>query len=96
MNIFRFFSALLLITVSATAHAAPYQLGYCNVSMAATGPNNECVPVRGKQASGVAPGTSHQDCTTAKNNARTNLLSGIPAACGAYIQCGAPCTTIQK
>lgn len=96
MNSFRFISALLLITISATAYAAPYQLGYCNVSMAATGPGNVCVPVRGKQASGIYPGTSHDACTAAKANARTNLLTGIPAACGAFILCGAPCTTIQK
>ena len=96
MNISRFFFAFLLTTLSATAYAAPYQLGYCNVTQDATGPNNQCIPVRGKQASGVFPGTSHDACTAAKANARTNLLTGIPASCGAYIQCGAPCTTIQK
>lgn len=85
-----------LLAASSLSYAAPYQLGYCSVSQDATGPGNECVPVRGKGASGVAPGTSHDDCTAAKRNARQNLLSGIPASCGAYIQCGNPCTTIQK
>lgn len=96
MNTFRYLLALFLIGLSASALAAPYQLGACSVSMAATGPNNVCVPFRGKTATGVAPGTQHNDCTLAKANARTNLLTGVPAACGAFIQCNDPCRTIQK
>ncbi len=89
--------ALSLISMSATASlSAPYQLGSCNVTQVATGPNNVCVPVRGKTATGVAPGTSHDACTIAKQNATANLLTGIPAVCGAYITCGAPCQTIKK
>ncbi len=89
--------ALLLISISATASlSAPYQLGSCSVTQDATGANNVCVPYRGKTATGVAPGTSHQACTAAKQNARANLLAGILPACGAYINCGAPCQTIQK
>ncbi len=88
---------LLLISISATASlSADYQLGSCNVAYDATGANNLCVPVRGKTANGVAPGNTHQACTVAKQNARANLLTGIPAVCGAYINCGAPCQTIQK
>ena len=85
-----------LLAASSLSYAAPYQLGYCSVSQNATGPGNVCVAERGKQASGIAPDTSHNDCTVAKSNARQNLLSGIPASCGAYIQCDNPCTTIQK
>jgi hypothetical protein len=70
-----------------------YSLGYCSVALNAPAP---CVEVRGKQASGVAPGCEHDNCTTAKQNARANLLTGIPAACGAYIQCNDPCRCIQK
>lgn len=89
--------ALSLISISATeALSADYQLGYCNVRYDATGQNNVCVPYRGKTASGVAPGNTHQACTVAKQNATANLLTGIPAACGNYINCGAPCQTIQK
>ncbi len=93
-----FFGITLLVGYAAigSAYAAPYQLGYCSVAMDATGPGNVCVDVRGKRASGVYPGTQHQDCTNAKANARANLLTGIPAACGAYIGCGPPCRTIQK
>lgn len=70
-----------------------YSLGSCSVRMNAPAP---CVDVRGKTATGVAPGCSHDNCTTAKANARANLLTGIPNACGAYIDCGAPCRCIQK
>ena len=70
-----------------------YKLGYCHVGLAAPAP---CVPYRGKKASGVALGTSHQSCTNAKVVARNNLLQGIPPACGAYIDCGPPCKTIRK
>jgi hypothetical protein len=72
---------------------ADYSLGYCRVALNAPAP---CVAYRGKQASGVAPGCQHDNCTTAKSNARANLLTGIPAACGAYIQCNDPCRCIQK
>jgi hypothetical protein len=72
---------------------ADYALGYCKVALNAPAP---CVAYRGKQASGVAPGCRHDDCTAAKANARANLLTGIPAACGAYIQCNDPCQCIQK
>jgi len=44
----------------------------------------------------VAGHTVHEACTAAKQNARTNLLMGIPAACGANIGCNDPCRTIQK
>lgn len=70
-----------------------YSLGYCKVKEDAPAP---CVGVRGKTASGVAPGCQHDNCTTAKANARTNLLTNIPSACGAYIDCGTPCRCIQK
>lgn len=90
-------AACCLTTLLASwASAAPYQLGECSVAQNATGTDNVCVDVRGKAATGVAPGDSHDACTAAKANARTNLLTGIPAACGAYIQCGNPCRTIQK
>jgi hypothetical protein len=72
---------------------ADYSLGYCRVALNAPAP---CVEYRGKQASGVAAGCQHDNCTTAKQNARANLLTGIPAACGAYIQCNDPCRCIQK
>lgn len=74
--------------------ASDYSLAYCSVRMNA--PEDPCGPVRGKRASGVAPGCSHDNCTAAKANARANLLTGIPAACGAYIDCGPPCRCIQK
>ena len=96
-HLFSALFALLLITASATVSvSAPYQLGSCNVRNDATGPDNVCVPVRGKTATGVAPGTSHEACTAAKLTARANLLAGIDPACGAYISCGKPCQTIQK
>jgi hypothetical protein len=75
------------------AAARDYSLGYCRVKLDAPAP---CVAYRGKQASGVAPGCEHDNCTAAKQNARANLLTGIPAACGAYIQCNDPCRCIQK
>jgi hypothetical protein len=87
-------AAFLLHYVPLSARS--YQLGYCQVRSDATGPNNMCVPYRGKKASGVAPGTSHGACTAAKARARDNLLLGIPAVCGAFIDCGGPCRTIQK
>jgi hypothetical protein len=70
-----------------------YSLGYCRVALNAPAP---CVEHRGKTASGVAQGCQHDDCTAAKSNARANLLTGIPAPCGAYIQCNDPCRCIQK
>lgn len=96
MKVSLYIVALLVSLGLSTANAAPYELGYCSVKADATGPGNVCVAVRGKKASGVSPGTQHQDCTAAKANARNNLLSGIPAACGAYITCGDPCRVIQK
>lgn len=92
-------SLAILLTMSATAAARPYQLGSCSVTQNASGNNNECVPVRGKTATGVAPvagQTVHDACTAAKGNARTNLLTGIPAGCGAFINCGDRCENIEK
>lgn len=80
-------------TIATMEMTRDYSLGYCNVALNAPDP---CVPYRGKTASGIAPGCTHDDCTAAKQNARTNLLAGIPAACGAYIQCNNPCRCIQK
>lgn len=89
--------ALSLISISATVSlGADYQLGSCSVTQDATGLNDVCKPYRGKTATGVAPGTSHQACTVAKQHATINLLTGIPAACGAFVDCGAPCKTIKK
>ena len=76
-----------------TAGARDYSLGHCRVALDAREP---CVAFRGKTASGIAPGCMHDDCTAAKYNARQNLLTGIPPACGAYIDCGGPCECIQK
>jgi len=79
------------------ASAAPYQLGSCNVTQQA--PKNPCQNVRGKRATGVHPGTEHQDCTDAKANARTNLvnsLKGNVQQCSHYIQCNNACRVIQK
>jgi hypothetical protein len=80
-------------TTDSLMAGADYSLGYCNVALNAPAP---CVEYRGKTASGVAPGCEHANCTTAKQNARGNLLAGIPPACGAYIQCNDPCRCIQK
>ncbi|HEX6095268.1 MAG TPA: hypothetical protein VF432_03005 [Thermoanaerobaculia bacterium] len=85
--------ALEQATVDSLMAGADYSLGYCNVALNAPAP---CVEYRGKAASGVAPGCQHDNCTTAKANARANLLTGIPPACGAYIQCNDPCRCIQK
>jgi hypothetical protein len=82
--------------VPTSGRAADWQLGKCAVAQNAPAP---CVPVRGKAATGVEPvagHTVHEACTAAKQNARTNLLMGIPAACGANIGCNDPCRTIQK
>jgi hypothetical protein len=76
------------------AAGSDHSLGACSVRMNA--PVDSCGKVRGKTATGVAPGCQHANCTTAKENARRNLMTGIPAACGAYIDCGAPCRCIQK
>ena len=78
---------------AAAAAGRDYSLGYCKVALNAPAP---CVEFRGKEASGVFPGCTHDDCTAAKQNARANLLTGIPAQCGAYIQCNDPCRCIQK
>jgi hypothetical protein len=90
-------AVLLALVVACAANdpvmARDYSLGYCSVSTTAPPP---CEGVRGKRASGVAPGCQHDDCTAAKSNARANLLQGIPAQCGAYIDCGGPCRCIQK
>lgn len=81
-------------TPAAAASAGNTSLGYCNVRQSA--PTDPCVNVRGKSASGIAAGCSHDNCTTAKRNATTNLLTGIPAGCANYIECGAPCSCITK
>mgnify|MGYP001768600413 CR=1 FL=1 len=88
--------ACIIGFVSSAAFSADYQLGSCSVTQAATGKDNVCVPYRGKTATGLEKGSSHEACTSAKANARTNLLTGIPAECGAFIDCGGPCRTIQK
>jgi hypothetical protein len=75
----------------APLRAAPYQLGTCVVSQSAPASCD-----RGKSATGVYPGTQHADCTNAKTNAARNLMSGIPANCGNYVTCTAPCRVIQK
>lgn len=77
----------------AAASGKDHSLGSCTVALNAPEP---CIPYRGKTATGVAPGCFHDDCTAAKQNARNNLLSGIPAQCGAYIQCNDPCRCIKK
>lgn len=87
----------LMLSLTTPALAANYQLGYCQVDQNA--PSATCGDVRGKRASGVNPEagfTVHTACTAAKANARANLLTGIPAVCGANISCGNPCQQIQK
>ena len=80
-------------TTPPVAAGTDHSLGSCNVALNAPAP---CVEYRGKTATGVAPGCAHDDCTAAKQNARQNLLSGIPPQCGAYIQCNDPCRCIKK
>ena len=46
---------------------------------------------RGVCRTGRADGCSHDSCTAAKNQARTNLRAVVPQECYKYIQSTAPC-----
>jgi hypothetical protein len=46
---------------------------------------------RGVCRTGRADGCSHDNCTEAKNQARTNLRAVVPQECYKYIQSTAPC-----
>jgi hypothetical protein len=77
---------LVLPFAVVSAHAAT---GRASV----TGQGAQC-PAQyvGRTATGFVNGMTHNNCTAAKNIARTNLRARVPQGCGAYITSGARCT----
>jgi hypothetical protein len=73
----------------AVAKAKYTQIGTATVS----GPAKDCpAEDRGKSATGRASGNNlHDTCTDAKNIARANLRTQVPAACHKYITSTKPC-----
>lgn len=85
--------ALVLLAGStiSPALAKPFSLGSCSVTQTAPSP---CV--RGKTATGVAPGWNHDNCTTAKANAKKTLLSSMGGCTPNYVSCTDRCKNIEK
>ncbi|EQM95118.1 hypothetical protein [Oxalobacter paraformigenes] len=89
-------AAFSVMLFSANLYAVEYQHGYCHVRQTAP---DVCQNVKGYRVMGSAIGNTHDDCTTAKNAARDNLIrsrrmQAAPAVCRDHIDCGGPCETV--
>lgn len=70
------FAGLASFAVAPAAHAAKIsQQGQCSIKEGA--PADPCKADRGRTATGVYPGKSHEACTEAKKLARTNLAARV-------------------
>ena len=69
----------------------------CSVGRAVVSQSGKGCPSSevGKSATGKAKGTTHADCTKAKNIARANLRAMVPQACYKYITSTAPCKIVK-
>ena len=69
----------------------------CSVGTAVVSRSGDGCPSSevGKSATGQERGTSHADCTKAKNTARANLRAMVPQACHKYITSTAPCKIVD-
>ena len=69
----------------------------CSVGTAVVSKSGKGCPSSevGKSATGKEQGTSHADCTRAKNEARANLRKKVPEGCYKYITSTAPCKIVN-
>ncbi len=90
------FAGLASFAVAPAAHAAKIsQQGQCSIKEGA--PADPCNAARGRTATGVYPGKSHEACTEAKKLARTNLAARVAnKACMAYTDCSKRCKVIES
>ncbi|ABC36473.1 hypothetical protein [Burkholderia thailandensis] len=89
-------AGFMSFAVAPAAHAAKVsQEGRCSIKESA--PADPCKADRGRTATGVYPGKSHEACTEAKKLARTNLEARVSnKACMAYTDCSKPCKVIES
>ncbi|KGS08803.1 hypothetical protein [Burkholderia sp. ABCPW 111] len=84
------------LAAAPAAHAAKVsQEGRCSIKEGA--PADPCKADRGRSATGVAPGKSHDACTAAKKLARENLQRLVSnKTCMRYTDCNKPCKVIES
>ncbi|AOJ80781.1 hypothetical protein WS86_09255 [Burkholderia savannae] len=84
------------LAAAPAAHAAKVsQEGRCSIQEGA--PADPCKADRGRSATGVVPGNSHDACTAAKKLARENLQRLVSnKTCMRYTDCNKPCKVIES